>query len=71
MPAEKLVAQDIQVSNAGDTAPLNAFKAEFVGCDSEVYYTVSTRFYTARYASLWTPYAKIARYRVSEFLKRH
>ena len=69
MPAEKLVAQDLKVSNAGDTALLNTFKAEFVGGNSEAYYTVSTRFYTAQYASLLTPYAKIAPYRVELYVK--
>ena len=52
MPAEKLVAQDLKVSNAGDTALLNTLKAEFVGGNSEAYYTVSTRFYTAQYGAI-------------------
>ena len=35
MPAETLVAQDLKVSNAGDTALLNTFEAEFVGGNCE------------------------------------
>jgi hypothetical protein len=40
------------------------FTGELVGCNSEAYYTVSARFHAAQYASLLTPYEKIAPYRV-------
>jgi hypothetical protein len=42
-----------------------------VGCNSEAYYTVSERFNTAQYASLLTPYEKLAPYRVEYSLGKN